>query len=92
MEAAKNDPRSDTHVKDTKNNKRKLAVSCNDDSYFNLCLPLRQLRSHFIQMIAETDPAVVDLQNEDCVEKSTVWKMNDGRLRGSYIVNQFNMG
>ncbi|TYJ17322.1 hypothetical protein E1A91_A09G044500v1 [Gossypium mustelinum] len=92
MEIAKNDPRSDTHVKDTKNNKRKPTVSCNDDSYFNLRLFLRQLRSHFIQMIAETDSAVVDLQNEDCVEKSTVWKMNDGRLRGSYIVNQFTMG
>ncbi|KAB2064743.1 hypothetical protein ES319_A09G042400v1 [Gossypium barbadense] len=49
MEIAKNDPRSDTRVKDTKNNKRKLTVSCNDDSYFNLRLFLRQLRSHFIQ-------------------------------------------
>ncbi|TYI09117.1 hypothetical protein ES332_A09G049200v1 [Gossypium tomentosum] len=55
MEIAKNDPRSDTHVKDTKNNKRKLTVSCNDDSYFNLRLFLRQLRSHFIQVLGTPD-------------------------------------
>ncbi|XP_022738515.1 uncharacterized protein LOC111291162 [Durio zibethinus] len=58
MEDARNNPPSETHVKETSNNKRKLSVSHNEDlqnSYYKIRVLVRQLRPHFIQVLQTPD-------------------------------------
>ncbi|XVF12507.1 hypothetical protein REPUB_Repub08aG0124700 [Reevesia pubescens] len=58
MEEARNNPGSETHVKERNNNKRKLSISDNEDlqnSYLKIRALVQQLRPHFIQVLQTPD-------------------------------------